>query len=519
MQTKTSYLPVGKPCWPILLLLFAFGCAKNKFYADTPVSDPIAYQKLQEQPGTVDSVTVRAGVHYKRGPFYRLLWGRRHRDAWAAPVTVPVLQVDKAKGGLTVEKIGGGMQTINATLQGGDGLVYSLRSVDKRPEVSLPGILRKTFVADLMRDQTSALNPYAALVVAPLAKAAGIHSPTPVLVYVKPDEENLGEHKKLLSDKLYMLEEKFNDKRSLVGNLAGAYDIVNTDKMLDNRYTSDNHTIDQMTFAKTRLLDLIIGDRDRHEEQWEWVVYKSGNEYTYVPIPKDRDNAFFRFDDGLLSWLISRKWANRKYKTFSRNYEDVKALMIKSEFIDRRILPELTAQQFDSVARVLQSELTNEVIDQAVRQLPDTIYRLQATYLTQNLRSRRDNLPEAARKFYEELSEEVLVIGTDQKEYFEVNRLNDEKTEITLRSGSDNKIFYHRVFTRTETDEVILYGLNGDDVFELKGKAGKGIKVTVHPGQGKYKITDQQNATGQGSKLLKVEKSKNDRKKITQPDN
>lgn len=517
MRSVSTYLSVTKPYW--LILILAFGCAKNKFYTDTPVSDPVAYQKLLENPGTVDSITVRAGAHYTRGPLYRLLWGNRHRDAWEAPVTVPVLHFDKEKGGLTVEKLGGGMQTINVTLQAGNGLVYSLRSVDKRPDITLPAILRKTFVADLMRDQTSALNPYAALVVAPLAKAAAIHSPTPELMYVKPNEEYLGEHKKLLSDKLYMLEEKFNDKRSLVGSLAGASDIVNTDKMLDNRYTSDNHKIDQLTFAKIRLFDLLIGDRDRHEEQWEWAVYKSENTHTYVPIPKDRDNAFFRFDDGLLSWLISRKWANRKYKTFSKNYEDVKALMIKSEFIDSRVLTELTAQQFDSLARVLQNELTDNVIRQAVHHLPDTIYQLQATYLTQNLRSRRDNLPEAARIFYKELSREVLVIGTDQTEHFEVERLHNNATEITVRSRSDNKITYHRVFKRSETDEIILYGLHGEDVFELKGKVRKGIKVTLHPGQGKYKIVDHHDLTGRSNKLVTVKKSNDDRKKITQPDN
>ncbi|MBC5773093.1 hypothetical protein H8S95_03380 [Pontibacter sp. KCTC 32443] len=486
----------------LLILLHSYGCARKNFYADTPVVDSTTYQLLQQSPGKVDSVTVQAGRHYERGFIYNALWGKRYRDIWAAPVEVKVLEVNKEKGGLKVEKIGGGMQTISASLVGGNGRTYSLRSVDKRPEVKMPFPFQNLFVSDLVRDQTSALNPYAALVVAPLSEAAGIPHPNPQLVYVRPNEEALGEHKTLLSDNLYMLEEKFNDRRALVGSLKSAENIVSTKRMLENCADSDKHLIDQVAFAKARLLDLLIGDRDRHEEQWEWAVYKENQNYIYRPIPKDRDNAFFRFDDGLFSWILSRKWAQRKFVTFYGDFRDVKALMIKSAYIDARALNQVTALQYDSLAKVLQHEITDEVIEKAVHQLPASVYQLEGKELAEMLKSRRNTLDKAAREFYEALAEEVTIRGTDKDDIFEVERLNNKEIKVIVRRRSDGKVTYRRIFNSFVTDEVSLKGRAGNDVFNLQEQVLKGIKISFEGDDGQDSL---KNVSGTNKRSSKTE--------------
>ncbi|GHA61748.1 hypothetical protein [Pontibacter akesuensis] len=484
----------------LFLLLLPFGCAKKNFYADTPVADPEAYRQLRGGAGGVDSVTVQAGSHYGRGLLHRTLWGARNRKAWTTPVRVPVLDLDTAKGGLEVEKIGGGMQTINAAMEGGDGMTYSLRTVDKRSEKVLPLPFRKTFVANLVRDQASALNPYGALVVAPLAEAAGLPHATPRLVYVLPEEEALGEHAQRLSDQLYMLEEKYNDKRALVGDLERAHDIAGPNKMLNHRYGKDDHFIDQKAFARARLLDLLIGDWDRHVGQWEWAEYKENGEHLYRPIPKDRDNAFYRFGDGLFSWLFSRRWAFRKFESFTADYRDVKALMVNSAFIDARAMPELTRAQFDSIAHVLQQQITDEVIERAVLRLPEPVYRQQGEEMVRKLKSRRDKLDEAAREFYKILSKEVLVVGTDREDIFEVRRLQGGETEVTVRRDSDGEVRYHRVFYPGETKEIVLHGLAENDVFRVSGEADKGIKVKIVGGRGQDEVYDSSKVKGWGRK-------------------
>lgn len=483
-----------------LLLLFSTGCARKNFFAKTPVVEPAVYEQLKESPEAVDSVTVKAGKHYKRGFLHRLLWGTHYRPIWNAPVTVPVFDMDTIKGGLKIVELGGGFQTTSMTLADSTGFTYALRSLDKDPVAVVPKFWRKTFVANVLRDQISAINPYAALTVPPLAAAAGIPHSTPRLVYVPPKAKSFGEHEERISDGLYMLEEKFDDENTLTPALGDAVDIDGSGTVLNNRYSDNDVFIDQAAFGKARLLDILIHDWDRHEGQWEWAQYKEDSSRIYRPIPKDRDNVYYRFQDGIIPWVFSRNWAIRKFESFDDEFNDVKALTINSEFIDKRALSELTREQFDSLAKELQTSITDEVIEKAIQQFPDSVYKLVGETTKRKLINRRNNLTKAAADFYEILAKEVLVVGTDKEDKFTVKRLNDGDTEVTVRRKSDDKVTYHRVFKLAETKLITLHGLAGDDDFEVSGEAKSGIKVEIYGGRGEDEIKDTSRVGGSGKK-------------------
>ena len=58
----------------------------------------------------------------------------------------------------------------------------------------------------------------------------------------------------------------------------------------------DKNKIDEIELLKARLIDILIGDRDRHSDQWKWAAYyKDGIRY-WKPIPRDRDFAFCLYD-------------------------------------------------------------------------------------------------------------------------------------------------------------------------------------------------------------------------------
>jgi hypothetical protein len=484
----------------LLLLLFMTGCARKNYFATTPVVDQDVYKQLQETPETIDSVTVKAGKHYKKGFLHRLFWGTHYRPVWNAPVTVPVLDMSTVKGGLKVDDIGGGFQTTSVKLVDSTGFTYALRSLDKDPIGVVPEFWRKTVVANILRDQTTAINPYASLVVPVLAKAAHIPHSTPSLYYVKPNDTSFGKYTDKISNRLMMLEEKYNDKRSLTPMFGDAVDIVDSKKLLNERFGDSNHFIDQLAFAKARLFDLLIHDWDRHEGQWEWAKYEKGKENFYRPIPKDRDNVFFHFQDGIIPWIFSRNWAIRKFESFDKDFNDVKALMINSEFIDQRALSQVTRQQLDSLAKQLQIEITDAVIEQATSRFPDSVYKLIGESTTEKLKSRRDQLPLAAKLFYENLAKEVLVIGTDKEDKFEVKRLNDQETEVIVYRKSDDKVTYRRIFNTSETKHIKLVGLAEDDEFILSGKVNKGILVSIQGGRGEDEIDNASNVKGRSKK-------------------
>jgi hypothetical protein len=473
------------------IILFSSGCARKNYFAKSPVVDQNQLEQLkQASPTNVDSVTVTAGRHYKKSGFHNIFWGKHYREVWATPVTVPVFDMKTDKGGLSIEKLGGGMQTTSLTLIDEDGFTYALRSLDKDPAGILPKFFQKTFVANVLRDQTSAINPYAAFVLPPMAEAAGIPHSRPELVYVLPNDTTFGEYSDKFQDGVFMIEEKYNDDRTITPMLGNATDIAGSKKMLKKRFGDDNHFINQREFARARLFDLFINDWDRHEGQWEWAVYNDGNNKTYRAIPKDRDNAFFLFDDGLIPWLFSRKWAIRKFESFTPQYKDVYALMMNASFIDSRALTELSAQEYQEIAAELQAALTDDVIERAIRQFPPKVYAQVGEHTIRTLKSRRDLLPQAAQEFYLRLAKNPLVIGTDKEERFEVERLNDEETSVKVIRLSDNQQVYHRVFKRSETRQITLHGLAEDDEFEVKGDVRKGIRVVIVGGRGEDEIKD-----------------------------
>ncbi|MFT2011150.1 hypothetical protein ACMA1I_20945 [Pontibacter sp. 13R65] len=490
-------------CLFVLLSVTGFGCAKKNFFSESPIVGESQLQRLKTAtPGTVDSVTLQAGSHYKRGGFHTFFWGKHYRDAWTAPVQVKVFNMHETKGGLEIEKLGGGMQTTSLTLVDQDGFSYALRSLDKDPLEVLPKFWQKTFVANVIRNQTSALNPYGALVLPGMAEAAGIPHSNPELVYVLPTDTTFGEYNDQFQDRLFMIEEKYTDDNSITDDLADAEDIVSSKKMLKKRFGKDSHFIDQRAFAKARLFDLLINDWDRHEGQWNWAQYKEDGETVYRPIPKDRDNAFYQFDDGVITWLFSRKWAIRKFESFDATYKDVYALTINSQFIDQRALAALTSNDFAELAKELQAAITDQVIEKAVRQFPDSVYKLLGESTISKLKSRRDKLPEAAQEFYRILAREPLIVGTDEEDIFEVKRLNNEETSVKVLRGSDKKQVYHRVFNRKETDQITIYGLAEDDKFKVSGEVNKGIKVVIVGGRGEDEMKDTSQVKSWGRKTV-----------------
>jgi hypothetical protein len=457
-----------------------------------------------------DSARVTAGRHYQRGGVQNVFFGPHYRRVWATPVTLPVLDLARAvPGGLKPGKMGGGFQSTSMTMLGANGRTYALRTLDKDPYKTLPKVLRKSFLLNIVRDATSAANPYGAFTVPPLAAAAGVYHTTPRPFYVRQEETGLGANSPLFQGKVVMLEEKFDGRANLTPAFGPADDLRDSDQMLRARYQQPFHQIDQQAFARARLLDLWLGDWDRHEGQWQWAVYQKDGRTRYHPIPKDRDQVYYRFDDGLIPWLASRRWAVRKFRTFKPRYEDIGGLAKNARFIDERALAEVSQEQFQLLARDLQQRLSDDVIETALRRLPPEVYALEGPRTAAALRARRAALPTAAQQFYQNLARRVTVAGTDQAERFVVQRLTDSTTLVSVyhlpedeEKARPDSLLYRRLFRVSETKRIVLHGLDGEDEFELSGEVGRGIRVDIFGGPDEDKVTDTSRVRRGGKKAV-----------------
>ncbi|MDP4679626.1 MAG: hypothetical protein NWS46_04580 [Cyclobacteriaceae bacterium] len=99
------------------------------------------------------------------------------------------------------------------------------------------------------------------------------------------------------------------------------------------------------------------------------------------------------------------------------------------------------------------------------------------------LKARRNNLRKATIELYEYLAEQVEILGSDKKELIQIEKISTDELKITLKKVSRKEdiqqVLYERRFYANETKEVRIYGLGGDDIFQISGDESNKIKVRI----------------------------------------
>ncbi|MEP7177225.1 MAG: hypothetical protein ABI860_11815, partial [Gemmatimonadales bacterium] len=438
---------------------------------------------------TPPDTVVTPGAHYRAGGLHTLLFGKHYRDLWTTPIRVEVLDLEHFAGGLRPTRRGGGKQTRSLRFAGADGREYQFRSLDKDPSPLLPEPLRRTLARRIFQDQISAGHPAAPLVVSPLLTAAGVLHSEPRLVLM-PDAATLGEFRSEFAGMLGTIEERQSDEGP---GFAGASKIIGTESLFERLEKHQDERIDARSYLAARLVDLVLGDWDRHQDQWRWARLDNGDTVPWIPIPRDRDQAFARFD-GLLLGLA--RLSAPQLVEFSPTYPAIVGLTWNARVVDRRLLTGLERPVWDSVVAELQSELTDAVVDDAVQRLPAEFRARNAEWLSAALKQRRDRLPEAARRFYRLLAAEVEVYGSDEAESVEIAHPSDGALEVTIHPAQGGALdpLYHRRFTRDDTREVRVYLQGGDDAVVIRGEGSGAPLLRIIGGGGDDQVIDSSRA-------------------------
>lgn len=353
---------------------------------------------------SLDTVVVVPSPRYDAGPVRAFFLGRGYRALWTAPVAVPVVDLERTAGGLTVLRRGGGTQTQSLHLAGGDGHFYVLRSVDKDISPLLPRPMRRTAVAYLARDLMSAMNPYGALAVPVLAEAAGVLHTAPTLVVV-PDSPRLGPYREAFAGLLALFERRPEGDQSGAEHFGHARRVVDTEELLAALGQGGGHRVDTRAYARARLFDMWIGDWDRGPPQWRWAVYEDAGGTRYVPIPRDRDYAFSHFDGLLLSLgRLTGLREVRKLGTFGAGFDDLRGLNWQAAGLDRRLTAGLSRADWVTIADSLRRALPDDVVERAVAAWPARAVDEAGARVVDVLKARRDRLPGAAARYHDLLA-------------------------------------------------------------------------------------------------------------------
>jgi len=460
------------------------------------ISQPVLAKEVKVYPVITDKKfdfsVYNDSLMHKSG-FHNFLWGKHYRTYYGKMISANVADLDLLYGGLQPEIAGGGHQSTSLRLKDKSGKEYVMRALKKSAvrfiqsvafkDQAIANDFKNTYAENFLLDFYTTSHPYTPFVVGELAEAVGVTHSNPKLFYV-PKQNALGDFNEAFGDELYMIEERpakgFEDLASF-----GKPDaIVSTEDVLLNINKSEKYKIDEKAYIRARLFDMLIGDWDRHYDQWRWGEYKVNDDVVYKPIPRDRDQAFTKYDGKLLH-LLMKMPALRHMQSFKDDISNVKWFNREAYPLDLAFIRYSDKKVWEEQAAFIKNNLTDSEIDKAFLNLPLEVQDNTIVGIKKDLKSRRSKINEYAANYYEVLQRTVLVVGTDKKNRFEIARLAGGKTSVKVYhvKNDGETLISNRNYSRKETHELWIYGLDDDDVFEVKGTGSRAIKVRLFGGQ------------------------------------
>ncbi|SDB65633.1 Calcineurin-like phosphoesterase [Flavobacteriaceae bacterium MAR_2010_188] len=444
---------------------------------------------------------VEASIYTKQetdvSNFYESVLGDRYREIYGTKITVPVATLDTLYGGVEIVKQGGGHQTRSLRLKRKDGRELNMRALRKSATQYIQTVLFKenyvedafeqTAIEDLILDFYTAAHPYAFLTIPALSDAAGLYSTHPKLYYV-PKHPYLGEYNSDFGDELYMIEERPEDNYTDEKTFGFADDIESTYDIIEKVREDEKYKIDEEAYVRARLFDMLVGDWDRHADQWRWAQFDQPNgDKLYRPIPRDRDQVFSNFDGALLDLMRAISGSTKQLQVYDAELSDVQWINAAGVKLDRILIQQAQIDTWLEQAKYLTENITDEVIEKAFANIPKEVQDKNLEEIKEKLKGRRANMVDIATRYYKYLSSLVILTGTDKDDYIEVTRVGDEHTNVKIsriKDGEKGEVIVDRTLDRNLTRDLWIYGLDDDDIFVVDGKANNLIYTRLIGGLG-----------------------------------
>ena len=438
--------------------------------------------------------TKKASIYKKeetdKSGMYRFLWGDHYRDVYSKEIEAPVLDLSKLPGNVHAISEGGGNQSRSLRLIDDNEHEYTARELRKSAvrfiqskitDHYVRDFMENTIAEDIVQDFYTTAQPYAPFALNPIFDSLDIYNAQPKIYYL-PKQKQLGIYNEDYGDKLYMYEAHAGDENKSFERFGDADDIISTKDLLAEIQDSKKHQVDEANFLKVRLMDFAVGDYDRHYDQWRWSAFEQEDGTTlYKTIRRDRDQAFPKYD-GLVLGLL--KVALIDFRSMEKYDEDVNSVKWMSRYaypLDQAFLKSLTWEDWEQQVQFIQERLTDETIATAFASLPEAAQDQSTAAIQENLKARRDNLMDIARRYYEYLMRHQILLGTGDKDEFVITRQADGKTSISLTTEDDRS--FERTYDKALTKEIWIYGLDDDDTFKVTGDGNQYIPIKILGGE------------------------------------
>jgi hypothetical protein len=409
------------------------------------------------------------------GKFHRKLFGENYRKEWAMPTKLPLIKISRFHGGLTPLQRGGGMQSNSLRLVDSSGNEWVIRSVEKTVDLLLPEALRSTFARDFLDDVTSGQHPFSALSVPPMAEAARVPHANPEIGVIAADK-NLGFYERYFVNTICLIEEREPDGKS-----------DNTGKMLNNLDKDNDNSVKGKEFVRARMLDMYLGDWDRHEDQWRWHNTDTGKDKRYQAVPRDRDQVF-HVTQGWLPRLAANPYILPTLQNFGGKVEHPKYSMFKTSFLNAYPDMQFGYDDWMKMTNRFTQDMTDSIIETAIRRLPAESYKLRHTTLINELKQRREDMPRAMKEYYRFINKIADIKLSDKNEWISIHDDQQGSMRVIVRkinkSGEVKGELMDKTFQAGLTKEIRIYTGNGDDSVLIDNQTS-GISLRMIGGEGR----------------------------------
>src|SRR5690606_37895285 len=250
---------------------------------------------------------------------------------------------------------------------------------------------------------------------------------------------------------------------------------------------------------------------------------ENGN-HIFEAIPRDRDQAFSNFDGWVFRNFRKLIGFFHQFGDYDDDIANVEWFNRSASNLDRNLIENSGREEWISQAEFLQDAITDEVIEDAFRSLPEEVRGKSSEEIKSQLKARRENLVEIVSRYYEELSELAIMTGTDKDDIIEVTRLPGGNTQVQIfrkKDGEKGELMNERIFIEDETDEVWIYGLGDEDEFVVQGVNEADAEIRIIGGQDHdtYKIVQGKGVMIYDHRSQELTVEQNDGAKIYRTDN
>lgn len=419
----------------------------------------------------------------KRSLLYTWLWGKHYRELYSIPIRAEKMTLNAMMGGVEVVEQAPDFQGLFLQTPGQQhfllkplGGLTSFMESDFFQEVYNRQEFKNTYLGKFIGDAYTIINPYTFISANFMARQSGLGANDSYIYYVPKNST----------------QDTVADGTHIQGKLVSLIglpdpnvwtNVLTTDSLLLKIREDARYEVDLETYIRERLFDMLIGDWNKIPENWRWLGRETGDCIEYSSVVIDRNHAFTKVDG-----VLFRQMLNVLTLSFIENYEDqikdIKRINKLGFPLDMSLLSPSVESEWLKQARLLKAVLTDQVIDEAFALLPSTVRGLVSEQLKEKLKKRREDLEKVARLYYRLLQRTPVLTGTNQSDRLVVNRFSPDSMQISIYHPETGDEVFNHTYQTKETKEIWLYGLEGDDHYEVKGEARNTLPVYLISGTG-----------------------------------